>query len=378
MQLHLIRTIRNSLGTLAALSALGVMSAAHAQNDFTTAGASVEGRFTLTYSVDGTTQPQIDNTASPTTFTVDRLVDLAVSYQANADDATVAPGAQNEELIFLLRNDGNDNFAYALSAFNESTGTDPFDTLNLEINYYVDDNDGLFEPGGDDGSASSYSAATPDLAADRILWIEVVGDIPASQGDGSQSVITLVADTLYPTAWAIEVSTGGDAGTAIAADDGTNAVDSVADNVLADGTNSARESENAGDYSDAGTFQTSSPDLTGSKTVSVIATNLAGTFDCAAGDQVSSDEYAVPGACVEYRIEIVNAGSADAALTAISDTLPDEVEFIGATFTNFTGGTAAQPNANTDCASGACVISQTGGSIQDGVTASIVIRAEVK
>ena len=63
------------------LGVLAVLPAAHAQNNYTNAGVSVEGTFTLNYSVGGTSQPQIDNTASPTTFTVDRLVDLtAVSY----------------------------------------------------------------------------------------------------------------------------------------------------------------------------------------------------------------------------------------------------------------------------------------------------------
>lgn len=130
------------------VASMGLTPLASAQNSYTKAGTSVSSTFTLNYSVDGTAQTQIDNTGSPTTFTVDRLVDLTVSYQSNSDDDNVAPGAQDEELVFLLRNDGNDNFAYALSTVNEASGDD-FDTSNLTITYYVDDNDGLYEPGAD-------------------------------------------------------------------------------------------------------------------------------------------------------------------------------------------------------------------------------------
>jgi uncharacterized repeat protein (TIGR01451 family) len=353
--------------------------AALAQNSYTQAGTSIDSTFTLNYSVAGTSQPQIDNTSTPTNFTVDRLVDLAVDYRTNSDDDSVAPGAQNEELVFLLRNDGNDNFAYGLSTVNESSGDD-FDTSNLEIFYYVDDGDGLYEPGSgaDDGAALTYSAATADLAPDAVLWVEIIGDIPASQPDTETSDVTLVADTLYPTTWLVEGSTGASAGTAVGADDGTNVMGSTAENVLNDGSGTSNESANAGDFSDTGTFTVSSPDLLASKAVEVVSTNAAGTFDCENDATVSANEYSIPGSCLEYTITVQNQGSAAATITTISDTLPDEFTFYGATFTNFTGGTPAQPSVGDDCDSGACVVSQTGGSIASGVTATIEIRVEVK
>ena len=359
--------------TLVSLSAAGT---AAAQNNYTDAGTSVSSTFTLNYSVDGTSQPQIDNTSSPTTFTVDRLVDLAVTYQSNSDDANVAPGAQDEELVFLLRNDGNDAFAYGLTTVNESSGDD-FDTTNITIQYYVDDGDGVYEPGADDGSAVSYSAATADLAPDSILWIEIIGDIPTSQGDAETSEITLVADTLYPTAWLVE-SAPSSPGTAVAADDGTNVMGSTAENVLNDGSGTSNENANEGDYSDTGTFTVSSPDLAASKSVEVIATNADGTFDCTNGAQVSANEYSIPGSCLEYTISIQNTGSASATSVTVSDTLPDEFTFQGATFTNFTGGTEAEPTVGDDCNSGGCVISQTGATIANGVTATIEIRVSLK
>ena len=353
-------------------------AAAHAQtNDFTTAGTSISNTFTLTYSVGGTDQPQIDNTGAPTTFTVDRIVDLTVDYQLNSDDNNVAPGAAAEELVFLLRNDGNDNFAYTLSAVNEANGANEFDTNALAIRYYVDDGDGAFEPGpGDDGTPTDFSSATADLAPDRILWVEVRGDIPAVQSDGDVSNISLVADTLFPTAW-INEGAPGTPGSAIGADDGTNSKDGNADNVLADGSGTANENANEGDHSDTGVFTVASADLTASKVVTIISTNLDGTFDCANGTVVSANEYAVPGSCIEYLISVVNAGGTNADITLIYDTLPNDLTFIDAVFANFTGGTPAEPATSTDCDSGACVVSQTGGSVDAGQTATITMRALV-
>lgn len=374
-----MNTIKNARTWLVgmSLSVLAALPAAHAQNNYTNAGVSVEGTFTLNYSVGGTSQPQIDNTASPTTFTVDRLVDITVSYSSASDDSTVAPGAQNEELVFLLRNDGNDNFAYFLSTEN-GTGDD-FNTDNLEIRYYVDDGDGTYEPGADDGSPTTFASVTSDVAPDAILWVEVIGDIPASQPDSETSDVVLVADTYYPTVW-LEAAEGspGSPGTNIGADDGTNDMNSVAENVLNDAAgDGSSDAANDGKHSDTGTFTVSSPDLTAAKTVEVISTNADGTFVCASGALVSANEYAIPGSCLEYTITIVNSGSAAATVSSISDTLPTEFTFNGATFTNFTGGTEATPTAGDDCSSVACTVSQTGATIGAGVTATIEIRVTV-
>ena len=216
-----------------------------------------------------------------------------------------------------------------------------------------------------------------DLAPDAILWVEIIGDIPASQGDTETSDISLVADTLFPTAWLEEGSTGANAGTEVTADDGTNTVEGSAENVLNDGSGTSNEAANAGDYSDTATFTVSSPDLAADKTVQVIATNADGLFDCENDALVSANEYSIPGSCLEYTITVTNSGSADATISLLSDTLPDDLTFQGATFTGFTGGTPAQPVVGTDCDAGACVVSQTGGSVTAGNVATIEIRVEV-
>lgn len=365
------------VSVLAAVIAMALSpSLASAQNNYTPAGTSVENTFTLTYEVGAVEQPAITND-TPTQFTVDRLVDLNVTYQANSDDSVVAPGGSDEELVFMVRNDGNDSFAYSLSAFNDTTGTDEFDNDSFTIYYYVDAGViGTFEPTVDTGP-TLFSSVTPDVAPDSILWIEVRADIPVSEEDGNTARVNLTADSLYPTAWVTEGTTGGLAGDPITQDTGGNTQGSTAENVLADGAG-PNDAANAGDFSAIGTFTVASPNLEAEKTVTVVSSNLAGDFNCLTGTQVSADEYAVSGACVEYVIEVINSGSTKADITAISDTLPGELTFIGAEFANFTAGTAAKPATNTNCVSNGCVVSQTGGSIASNVTATITIRALVK
>jgi len=112
--------------------------------------------------------------------------------------------------------------------------------------------------------------------------------------------------------------------------------DGIADNVLADGSGTANENANEGDHSDTGVFTVAAADISATKTVSVISTNLGGGFDC-----------------------------------------ENDLTFVGAVFSNFTGGTPAEPAGSTDCDSGACVVSQTGGSVDAGQTATITLRALV-
>jgi len=127
-----------SKGLLSA-SALTVFSTGTAFAAGTAADTTVSNTFTLDYSVGTTPQPQVTNSGSPTTFKVDRLVDLTVAAIAPA--TTSAPGAVDEELRFTVTNNGNDTQAYALSVVQE-TGDD-FQTANVTIVFYVDDGDGV-------------------------------------------------------------------------------------------------------------------------------------------------------------------------------------------------------------------------------------------
>jgi len=351
-------------------SVISLCAASNAFAGGTAAGTNVQNTFTLNYDVSGTAQTQIDNVASPTEFTVDRLVDLTVASSGNTN---VAPGAQDQDLVFSLTNNGNDTQAYDFTLVNESG--DEFDTTGLSITYYADDGDGLFEPGVDDGAGTAYTpgsgAASSDLAADAIIWVVVDGDIPAARVDTDTSDITLVSDTLDPT-------TGASPGTAVSADAGGNVLTGAAENVLADGSGTANEIANAGDHSATGSYIVASADLTASKAVTVFTQDGTGCTTIP-GTPGVGDQYSIPGACVEYVITTTNTGAtASATSLAISDVLPDELEFINAASSGFTGGTFTQPATNTDCTGSACTISLTGATLTAGSTGTITIRALVQ
>lgn len=376
----------NLLKALLGATALTVFTAGSAHAQLTPAGTNVQNTFTLTYDVGGVTQPIIDTSDpsdpnGPTEFTVDRLIDLTVASQG---DNTVAPGATDEELVFSVTNDGNDTQAYSLTLIEESTGgTDTIDTdaptSATPLVYYIDDGDGIFQPGAADGSAVTYDPANPpELGPDDVLWVVVEQNIPTSATDGDQADVSLVADTLEPAA-------SPNAGDPVTGDGDGNDLTGAAENVLADGSGTSNEVANAGDHSATGAYVVAAADIEASKAVTIHSEDGTG---CAVIPGTATGGYSIPGACVEYVITVENTGSSAATDIVINDVLADELDFAGAVFGGeFTGGSftsPALPAANTDCTGGACVINLTGASLPAPVapavstTGTVTIRAFVK
>lgn len=296
---------------------------------------------------------------------------------ASSGNTTVPPGGQDRDLVFSLTNEGNDTQAYALSIVNE--GGDDFSATSPTLYYYVDDGDLAFEPGGDDGSPVAYNGTkTPDLAADALFFVIVRANIPAGLSDAVEDSISVVADTLEP-------SSAGASATPVVADSDGNSLTGSAENVLADGSGTANENANEGDHSATSTYVVASADLNASKAVTVFTEDGTGC-DTIPGTPGSGDQYSIPGACVEFVITVSNTGGTDATDLVINDVLEDELEFIAATTSGFTGGSFASPalpSANTDCTGGACVINFTGATLASGsvgtpTTGTVTIRALIQ
>ena len=378
-------------------TALTVFTAGNAHAQLTPAGTTVQNTFTLTYDVGGIAQPPIDTSDpgdpnGPTEFTVDRLIDLTVASQG---DNTVAPGATDEELVFSVTNDGNDTQAYSLTVV-EETGDD-IDTddpagATPVLVYYIDDGDGVYEPGAGDNAAITYDPANPpELGPDEVLWVVVTQDIPTTATDGNTADVSLVADTLEPDL----LSGGGanpNAGTPVTADaDGTNALTGVAENVLADGDGlTGNEGDNDGAHSATGAYIVASADITAVKAVEVFSQDGSGcaTISLPHTSPTPGDNYSIPGSCVEYVITVENAGSAPATDIVINDVLADELDFvnvvIGGDFTGTGALTPSAPATPLDCTGGACVINLSGETLPAPVapavstTGLVIIRALVK
>ena len=393
-------------------SSLAFAGLAHAANTLTEAGTSVSNTFELSYSVSGAAQPVITNDnvspppgavvqGTPTLFTVDRKIDLTVT--ATNSTLTSPPGT-NATLTFEVLNEGNDTQAFSFSVADLDNGAGTFDASSVIVRYLVDANDN----GTDDDGAYTVITETPigtaagsafftgDVPKGVRVFVQVQGTIASGVTDTSTDDVTLVAEVRDPTAFVNEASAT--PGAVTTASGGANVLTGTAQNVLADGTGvAAAETTNGvntdpdGLFAATGIIEVESPDLSATKTVSVIRED---NTSCATATPVA-DAKAIPGACVEYVIEVTNTGAtATATNLVIDDILPAEVTFVGASldtttttgFADDTGIAGAGPvltapttPADSDCdGSTTCVIQLSDAVLAAGEVGQIVIRAEVK
>ena len=90
--------------------------------------------------------------------------------------------------------------------------------------------------------------------------------------------------------------------------------------------------------------------------------------------------YMTPGNEVIYKITVTNGSDATTSADNIdiADTLPDNLTFLSASITGFTGGTLSEPTAQTDCTGGNCVVSLTGASLPEDQSAEIRVRVRIQ
>ena len=376
-----------------------------AQNAFTPAGDTVANTFTLNYEVNNTVQTEINNTATPTEFNVDRLVNVTVS---SPGDTFVIEDEDDALLPFVFVNNGNDEHAYTLGF--EQAGGDEFDTTTAttapDIIFYEETAD----TNGDGAlSEAERAAATPQdysttpgainipvLAADERAFVYVRQNIPAARVDGDQAGILLYANT--------QTITGGAGATltfteTLADTDGNNANPLTVENVLGDedGPAVTNDVANDGAHSALGNYIVENPVVLATKEVFGVAAGADGTCDpiAAFGAYVkptASTEYHTPNSCVEYIIQVNNEGSTNATDINLTDILPDNLTFREAAVrgdlvlsATAPVGNLAAPAAGADCdgtVTSACTVSLTNATLASGSAATptigyLVIRATI-
>ena len=123
------------------------------------------------------------------------------------------------------------------------------------------------------------------------------------------------------------------------------------------------------------------------KTVSVVATDGIDAPTCAAAPNPgSADQYALPGACMEYQIAVTHPGGGPAATNInLSDVLPNNLTYAGASASIFSGGlirttdSGAPPNTISCSATTVdCVVRLEGATLASGDTGVLTIRALVE
>jgi uncharacterized repeat protein (TIGR01451 family) len=313
----------------------------------TEAGTLVENTATLSYSVGGAPQSDIQSAVSD--FLVDNKVDLNVTGNS-ASNVIVGPSSARStvgnKLSYTLTNEGNLAQAFEIGVTHLTT--DQFDAGTAPTT-----------PGPQAAEACQYTITpttvpataatgpfnltdtpTVSLGIDETALIEVTCSMPNSPDviDGNLSTIDVLA-TAVDASGVIMAETAGL--------DNEDAVDVVlADDDAATTTDT---SDRNAMHSDTQTFEIDAPLLSVVKTSAVISD----PFNLAVNPK------RIPGAIVEYTITIQNASDSVATGVTASDLLTavvdGEVSFVAGSIANTGGGTNAPFAANTVTVTGITV-----------------------
>lgn len=361
---------------------------AFAQNAFTPAGELVSNTFTLDYEVNNTTQTQINNTGTPTVFNVDRLVNVTVS---SSGDTLVIPEQEDVLLPFVVVNNGNDTHAYVLGF--EQGGGDEFDTNTStaaqDVIFYDEsadtNNDGVL-------SEAERLAATPQnytptgavnipvLAPDARVFVYVRQNMPAGGAAADEADILFYANTQT-----IDSGSGTSLvySETLADTDGNDADATEVENVLADQDGPAVTNDGAEDgaHSALGSYILELPNVTATKAVWGISAAPCAAIPAAYTEPTQNDAYFTPDSCVEYVIEVVNAGTTNATNIDLTDILPDHLTFREAEVRGDLGFLPADltsPAAATECdGTATCTVALADATLDAGDSGYLVIRATI-
>jgi uncharacterized repeat protein (TIGR01451 family) len=309
----------------------------------TTAGTDIVNTVSVNYQVGGVAQTQ-ENASD--TVEVDRKIDLTVAA-SDGTETSVGPGEVGAAVSFQVTNLSNDTLDFALTA-SQAAGDD-FD-VGGTFAYFLDDGDGVWEPGTDTSITHLNS-----LAPDTPVIVHVTTNlIPLSANTGDLGGLVLTA-----------LAKANDNGAAIGSDL-VEALSNTAgvDNVFADGAGDT-DGANDGDYSATDAYLVLAAALSATKTSTILSNGA--NFNTGT---------AIPGATIEYCITVSNAaGSATATNVAISDTLPATVTYVASSAK--IGGADCNTPGGTNGSYAAGVVSGTIASLAAGDSQTLIFQATI-
>lgn len=282
-----------------ALGSIGISGTAFAQVTGTPSGDTITNTATVNYTVGSVAQTPINASAA---FTVDTVIRFTVDTTTTAN---VTPGQTGLIASFTVDSASNIASNFSLAVTPVGSPDDDFDMANIVLR--IDDGDGVFELTDPVGTS-----ITGLESVGRVVW--VTSDVPINRLDGDTSNIRITATAINPTTSAAWVN-----------DTGADVVGGVAQIVVANAT-----------AADDAIYTVQTATLAVTKRSVVITDGLV---------PPSANPKAIPGATVEYEIEIENNGSQPATLNSISDPVPAATAFATG---QYTGGTdvSVQVNAN--------------------------------
>lgn len=367
------RNLIVSIGLLLGMIALAAPQGAMAANNYTPACTQINNTAHVNYKVGGVDQGPgglgLDSTTA--SFLVGVKVDVLVTT-ANVANVTVYPGSVATALTYTVTNNGNAHQQYVLSSVAEpNTNTIP----------------SPFGGGNDvyDATAVTVSSAgnIADLAPDASQEITITANTPLAQTDQQIAVYALKAQTRW-------VGGGSDVNASGSVSDATIGAACTAlsgggqniDVVIGDGAGSDDVVKD-GAYSARSAYQVTAANLTITKSSTVISDPVNGAV-----------AKAIPGAVIEYTIQIHNAATGTATNVTVTDTLDTNLAFsvngyaalagIQVTAPNLYGGVATALTNASDADQGdynitsAGAVTVSGISVGNGQDAYVKFRATIK
>jgi uncharacterized repeat protein (TIGR01451 family) len=320
-----------------AFAVTGLISLAATQGAFaagTVAGGTISNTATVDYQVGSVSQTTV--TSNNVTFRVDRKINVTVAEVGGAPTSS-APGSTGQVTIFTVTNNSNTTLDFRLTAAQDNgappspfTGTDNFNVTGVQV--FVDDGDGIYEP------AEDTATFIDELAPDDVRTVFVVASVPLARVNGDRSGVSLTA-TAAGAASNIPANNGTlpTVGTLAADSTQTIGADSAAnvDTVFADVAGRV-EGARSGSHSAYDQYVVSSATITVTKTATVVSDPF----------NLTTNPKAIPGATIEYCIQVANTGGASATSVQVTDVIPTNTTFVSGSLN--TGGTVTSGVCNSD------------------------------
>ncbi len=324
---------RNKVGQLFRLGALSValLLGQQAMADGTPAGTPISNTASVDYFVNGVDQDDISS--NTVTFVVDRKISFTLD-PLGTDLVDVTPGGNDYFVDFLLTNTSNSILDFNLLLTQMSGGTVRGATDNADMDnpeYAVNDvlytGSEPFNPTPGDAGNAQY---VDQLAADAAIRIRAWGDAATTLLNGAIAGYALratAADADDPNLEGTALTLSGS--------NTDNVVDNVWDTATYGGTN-AQLTANDG-------FRVVSASIAVNKAYSIISDPLSSGFP-------------IPGAVIEYTIDVVNS-SPDAPATSvqITDIIDDDVTLLLGEF----GGAGADIQITNGATTTTCTAANT-------------------
>jgi len=321
------------IGAPLLFAAVGILAPAlaGASNNYTPACTQINNTAHVSFKVGGVDQGPSGNGLDSTTasFYVGVKVNVSVA-STDSNNVTVYPGSTAAPLTFTVTNNGNAHQKYALSYVAEVNGTpSPFSGSDA------------FNSTG----VTLSSAAIADLAPDASQTITISADTPLSQTDAQVAVYALKAQTQWLGTSTDVTADGSAKGSVIggalcpAAGPGTADIDVVvgdgagSDDGARDGAHSARDA-----------YQVTAANLTIQKSSAVVYDPV----NCSSYSPLtcSGAVRAIPGAVVEYTIQIANSANGTATNVTVKDAIDSSLSFYADGYASTKGIQVTSPNIN--------------------------------